>query len=67
MALVGVAALFWGLVTQSGLTFELLVQAIAFENLWLSVGLTTTAAIALGLSLGLSYYLLVPLARWLQR
>lgn len=66
-ALSGTALLFWGLWQQGWCDAEILAAAIAFENLWLSLGLGTLLAIALGTSLGVSTYTLVPLARWLQR
>ncbi len=66
-ALTGTSGIFWGLWRQGWFTWELLAQAIAFENLGLSLGLGALGAIALGGSLSLSRYLLVPLVRWWPR
>ncbi len=66
-ALGSTTALFWGLWQRNWLTVELLERAIALDNLGLSLGFGVLLAIALGGSLALSCYLLVPLARRLQR
>ncbi|MGL5082421.1 MAG: serine/threonine protein kinase, partial [Microcoleaceae cyanobacterium] len=67
---VGVAGIFWGLGLDSSfpevaLRFPMVSSPLEWETFWLSLAFTGILGSAIGLCLGVSHYLIVPILRWL--